>query len=249
MPHDRRPEERARSMAKQRGTRGSATFACATLVCSCNSLVGIDPPIEPTPDAAHPDAPGGADSDVVDAAPPMADASDAFGATDALASDTLANDALRARDAVEASANPIDASADVNRAADANADAGPILEAAPERTSPVCRPSQGSETDPNTGVTWTTLWYCGNDYLAPVFEKASSATQVASMSTTDSWFVCFRHGDPHKGGNDVWYYTQGDHIVPGWEGRKAWGYMPAYSVFTSVDPVVGMVECAADPAD
>jgi hypothetical protein len=106
-----------------------------------------------------------------------------------------------------------------------------------------CRQSGGMFTDPNTGVTWTLVWFCGNEYEAPVFAQASTGAEVATMSTVESWFACYRHGEPHQGGNDVWYYTQGDKIQPGWEARKAWGFMPAYAVRTHVDPIPGMVEC------
>ena len=107
--------------------------------------------------------------------------------------------------------------------------------------------SSQSFVDPTTGHEWTPVWYCGNDADAAIFETASFANKVASMSTVLSWFVCFRHGAVHPGGNDVWYYTQGDKIVPGWETRKAWGYMPAASVHTSTDPFPGIVECTANP--
>jgi hypothetical protein len=106
-----------------------------------------------------------------------------------------------------------------------------------------CSLSTQSFDDPITGITWTPVWYCGNRGGAPIFETASARTQIGRMRTTMSWFACYRHGDPHTGGNDVWYYTQGDETLPGWESRHAWGYMAAVDVYTSIDPFPGIGEC------
>jgi hypothetical protein len=76
---------------------------------------------------------------------------------------------------------------------------------------------------------------------------ANFGTPIGHMNTTLSWFACYRHGQLHPGGNDVWYYTWGDEALPGWEARKAWGYMPAVDVYTSSDPFPGIVECTANP--
>jgi len=79
-----------------------------------------------------------------------------------------------------------------------------------------------------------------------LFEEANGRTPIGVMNSVVSWFVCYRHGEMHRG-NDAWYYTQGDVPAPGWEARRAWGYMPAYSVFVATDPFPGIVECTANP--
>jgi len=55
------------------------------------------------------------------------------------------------------------------------------------------------------------------------------------MNSTSSWFVCYVHGQPHAGGNDIWYYTQGDRVTSHPE-YHAWGFMPALYVHTVHDP-------------
>jgi hypothetical protein len=42
-------------------------------------------------------------------------------------------------------------------------------------------------------------------------------------------------GAVHAGGNDTWYYTQGDVATPGLELGNAWGWMQARYVFTTHD--------------
>jgi hypothetical protein len=129
---------------------------------------------------------------------------------------------------------------------DAGADAESIEpdgDASPSR----CTEKPETYHDPNTGNVWTPVWYCGNRGRATVYETASSMTPIGTMRSNTSWFVCYRHGELHGGGNDVWYYTQGDDPLPGWESRLVWGYMPAVDVYTSTDPFPGIVECTANP--
>lgn len=112
----------------------------------------------------------------------------------------------------------------------------------------VCRESIGApKIDPNTGISWNPVWYCANDRGAALFEGANSGAQIGYMTTIDSWFVCFRHGEVHRGGDDVWYYTQGDGTLPGWESRHAWGYMPSFYVRASTNPSPGIPECTSNP--
>jgi hypothetical protein len=99
-----------------------------------------------------------------------------------------------------------------------------------------CSSASGSVTD-SIGTTWNTLWYCGNRQGAQLYRDASYATPVNYMNTTWSWFVCYRRGAQHSGGNDVWYYSLGD------KAGGAWGYMPAVDVWTDQDPWPGMPAC------
>jgi hypothetical protein len=79
-----------------------------------------------------------------------------------------------------------------------------------------------------------------------MYVGATELQAVAVMYAARNWFVCYRRGDRHAGGNNVWYYTQGDLSATGWKDRQAWGYMPASALSTSVDPVPGMPECHPD---
>ncbi|MCW7537872.1 peptidoglycan DD-metalloendopeptidase family protein [Aquabacterium sp. A7-Y] len=109
-----------------------------------------------------------------------------------------------------------------------------------------CTPRNEERSDPNTGQRWSQSWYCGNDASAPMFAGPNPASRVATLQSRQSWFVCWRRGDAHAGGNDVWYYTQGDSAAAGWEARRGWGYVPAVALATSVDPDPGMPECQPD---
>jgi hypothetical protein len=117
------------------------------------------------------------------------------------------------------------------------ADAGP--DAAPSG----CTRKTESRTDPNTGARWDSIWFCGNDGGAALYLDASAGTPVANMDTQWSWFVCFRHGAAHAGGNDVWYYTEGDRAVPGAPATKLWGYMSAVNVKAEPHPYPGVPAC------
>jgi hypothetical protein len=66
---------------------------------------------------------------------------------------------------------------------------------------------------------------------APFF----SSPVVSKLTSTYSYFNCWTRGDAHSGGNDVWYYTDGD------DGGH--GYLPAQRVYTPQDPMPGMYHC------
>ncbi|WP_329192765.1 MULTISPECIES: hypothetical protein [unclassified Streptomyces] len=78
--------------------------------------------------------------------------------------------------------------------------------------------------------------YCGNRAGAKGYADRSyrSATR-GTLNTTYSWFVCWGPGDPHPGGNNVWYWTQLD--------NGAWGNVPAVDVNTPNDPAYGLRQC------
>ncbi|NEA72026.1 hypothetical protein [Streptomyces sp. SID13588] len=123
--------------------------------------------------------------------------------------------------------------------------AGLLAGAAPASAAS-CSQRSESHTDPNTGQSWSSVSYCGNDSGAPLYAGANNSTLVGWMDSTNSWFSCYRHGQQHAGGNDVWYYTQGDRSASGWQGRQAWGFMPAVNLWTSTDPSPGVPPCAPD---
>ena len=84
--------------------------------------------------------------------------------------------------------------------------------------------------------------YCGNNYDAPVYRSPNFGVDghptpvVDRLKSTFSYFKCWRNGEAHGGGNSVWYLTYGD--VNG-----AWGYVPANTVHTPVDPFPGVNAC------
>jgi hypothetical protein len=59
---------------------------------------------------------------------------------------------------------------------------------------------------------------------------------VDTLETVFSRFECYTTGDPHSGGNNVWYKAQGDI-----HGR--YGYVAAAYVWTPKDPFPGVNHC------
>ncbi|WP_405990617.1 hypothetical protein [Streptomyces sp. NBC_00986] len=86
------------------------------------------------------------------------------------------------------------------------------------------------------GVRSDARLYCGNKAGAKGYADRSyrSATR-GQLNGTFSWFQCWGHGDPHPGGNDIWYWTQLD--------NGAWGNVPAVDVSTGQDPAPGLRQC------
>ncbi len=84
--------------------------------------------------------------------------------------------------------------------------------------------------------------YCGNRYHATAYwDPNYSADNDGTLETTYSWFTCWQHGQPHPGGNDIWYWTQVDNKV----NHDGWGFVPAVDVFTptGTDPAPGLAQC------
>lgn len=78
---------------------------------------------------------------------------------------------------------------------------------------------------------------CGNDDDATMYRNPWAASPVVNhLRTTQSWFTCWFPGEPHRGGNSVWYWTQGDD-------NGNWGFVPAAVVHTRIDPAPGLVKC------
>ncbi|MFG3280850.1 hypothetical protein [Streptomyces sp. NPDC048111] len=100
----------------------------------------------------------------------------------------------------------------------------------------VAAPAQAAKPAAECGVRSDGRLYCGNAVGAKGYADRSyrSATR-GTLTTGFNWFVCWGHGDPHQGGNDIWYWTQLD--------NGAWGNVPAVSVKTGQDPAPGLREC------
>jgi hypothetical protein len=82
---------------------------------------------------------------------------------------------------------------------------------------------------------WTRDSVCPNAYNAPIYAWTDHSVLIADMNSTNSWFLCWQYGAYHSGGNNIWYYTQGDDVISHPE-YHAWGFMPANYVYTTVDP-------------
>jgi hypothetical protein len=93
------------------------------------------------------------------------------------------------------------------------------------------------------GNVYSQDWVCGNRGNINVYKYRDTGTVTGTLYSTRSWFVCYDLGLFHAGGNNVWYKTQGDQALPPWQGDRAWGYVPAVNVWTSVDPWYGMAHC------
>ena len=84
------------------------------------------------------------------------------------------------------------------------------------------------------------LW-CGNRSGAKLYYWPTyGSVPTGIMDTSYSWFTCWQYGDWHSGGNNIWYFSQGDR---GLNGLHAWGFMPAVDVWTHVDPAPGLQRC------
>lgn len=97
-------------------------------------------------------------------------------------------------------------------------------------------------------VDWTGMWFdhdvvCDNAPGDVRLQSFTDSPVVGRMITTRSWFVCWKTGDPHAGGNSIWYYTQGDEIVSR-PATRAWGYMPAHMVHSGSHPAPGLPKCS-----
>ncbi|MFI0407316.1 hypothetical protein [Actinomadura sp. 3N508] len=92
-----------------------------------------------------------------------------------------------------------------------------------------CHFLRGTIEDLRAKQTWPHMFQCANRPGVSVYEKAGFGVKVAVLETDPSWFICWTRGEPHSGGNDVWYYTQGDRVtaLPKLYG---WGYVPASDV-------------------
>ncbi|MEU5421054.1 hypothetical protein ACFY1P_24095 [Streptomyces sp. NPDC001407] len=97
-------------------------------------------------------------------------------------------------------------------------------------------PAKGVERVAECGVRSDGRLYCGNRAGARGYADRSYRSVVrGTLDGTFSWFQCWGHGDPHPGGNDIWYWTLLDNGV--------WGNVPAVDVNTGQDPAPGLGAC------
>ncbi|MEU7650011.1 MULTISPECIES: hypothetical protein [Streptomyces] len=106
-----------------------------------------------------------------------------------------------------------------------------------------CVMREGSAHTDWTGMTWDADILCDNAPGDVRLQSFKDSPVVGRMVTTRSWFVCWKVGDPHAGGNNIWYYTQADEVVSR-PTAQGWGYMPAVMLETPQDPVPGLPKCS-----
>ncbi|MBI3898235.1 MAG: hypothetical protein HY308_08055 [Gammaproteobacteria bacterium] len=84
-------------------------------------------------------------------------------------------------------------------------------------------------------------WYCPNTPHTYVYQRYDDENlqPVGILDSNPSWFTCKTHIREHEGHNDVWYLTQGDRTLSGWENFEAWGWVPASAIGTTGEEDVG----------
>jgi serine/threonine protein kinase len=116
----------------------------------------------------------------------------------------------------------------------------PDAEGLPAVASGTCQLRDTTVIDESvSSFTWSRVWYCVNDLPTVLYSGVDGQTPVALLLTSTSWFTCYREGP----GGDVWYYTQGDDSVAGWEGRGAWGFASADVLHVDQNPYPGVPMC------
>ena len=87
------------------------------------------------------------------------------------------------------------------------------------------------------GVEGDKKLHCANAGNTPVHQNPWAGSPVVNhLRTTRSWFTCWFSGEPHRGGNSIWYWTLGDD-------NDNWGFIQAAAVHTPNDPAPGLIRC------
>jgi serine/threonine protein kinase len=115
---------------------------------------------------------------------------------------------------------------------------------APTSTAPTpCQLNGATANDPNSNESFPE--YVCQSLPSPLYASADGQLVVAQLTSRKSWFACYRRGARTPAGGDIWYYTQGDKVVPAYRGRHSWGFVPADVVLATSHPILGMVSCPA----
>ncbi|MFI0448816.1 hypothetical protein [Actinomadura sp. 6N118] len=111
-------------------------------------------------------------------------------------------------------------------------------------TEEICRPLVNTvHSDTRQKQLWKKVFQCSNHPNSALYEHPREGPKISFMYTKNSWFVCWVRGEKHAGGNDIWYYTQGDRSADKPE-LDAWGFMPASQLVTAKHPNPGVArEC------
>jgi hypothetical protein len=119
----------------------------------------------------------------------------------------------------------------------------PLAVGTPTATAGSCTHRTGVSHTDYMGNVFRQDWVCGNAAPTTVYANTDYGYIAGWLDSRRSWYVCWRIGQLHGGGNKVWYRTQGDRVGSDYYWRRGWGYVPAVSVETSVDPWYGMPAC------
>ncbi|QIQ04039.1 hypothetical protein [Streptomyces liangshanensis] len=96
------------------------------------------------------------------------------------------------------------------------------------------------------GNTFRTDVKCDNT-TGDVYGRASFDSPLTGVKTsTLSTFVCWTRGQPHAGGDTVWYYTKGDQALPPFAAFEGWGAMPSSALLVPsgiTHPYPGLPRC------
>ncbi|KAB2350847.1 hypothetical protein [Actinomadura rudentiformis] len=107
-------------------------------------------------------------------------------------------------------------------------------------TNEICRPLVNTvQSDTRQKRLWKKVFQCANHPNSALYEHPREGPKISFMYTKNSWFVCWARGEKHSGGNDIWYYTQGDRSADKPE-LDAWGFMPASQLVTTKHPNPGV---------
>jgi hypothetical protein len=82
----------------------------------------------------------------------------------------------------------------------------------------------------------------GNVYGRASYDSPLTGKKTSTLST----FVCWTRGQPHSGGNTVWYYTKGDTAVSPFDAFEGWGAMESNKLLTPSGiphPFPGLPRC------
>ncbi|MBB5121643.1 hypothetical protein AF335_08090 [Streptomyces eurocidicus] len=120
--------------------------------------------------------------------------------------------------------------------------AAPPASGEPRAASAPCVTREGVEH-----IDWTGMWFdhdvvCDNSPSELRLQTYPTSPVVSMLLTTRSWVVCWKTGDPPPGGNEFYYYTQGNVIVDR-PGAKGWGYLPGHLLYADGHPAPGVPKC------
>lgn len=102
-----------------------------------------------------------------------------------------------------------------------------------------CMAGEAKIPDARLKRDWDGVFICDNK-RALVYRWASvDGMPTALLRTNPSWLICWTRGQ-EVGGEDVWYYTQGDDALTDPPIPSTWGFIPASDVLVPEHPAPGV---------
>lgn len=133
-------------------------------------------------------------------------------------------------------------------AAFAAADAHPAADAPATASRGGCTPGQARIPDARLKRKWDGVFLCENDRSLMYRWPTVDGMPTAVLRTSPSWFICWTRGQ-EVGGDDVWYYTQGDDPLTDPPIPSTWGFLPASSVHSAAHPAAGLTRQCTFPTE